>query len=169
PLPEVGKIGSSFFPLDDRSEFYISVETPPGSNLEYSRRKVEEILAITRARPEVEYTYATLGGALSEAVDEGNIYVRMVPMHERDVDAEEFAAGLRAELNRLQGVTVAVFTSDFAGGRKQLQFQLTGPDFASLNEAAELVLAEARKVPGAVDVSLSTKGQKPEINVDVDR
>ena len=169
PLPELGKIGVSFFPLDDRSEFYISVETPPGSNLEYSRQKTEEVLAIARAHPEVEYTYATLGGTASEAVDKGSIYVRLLPMDQRDVDAETFAAGLRTQLNRLQGVTVAVFTSDFSGGRKQLMFQLTGPDLVSLNTAAEQVLAVAKAVPNAVDVALSTRGQKPEINVDVDR
>ena len=35
------------------------------------------------------------GSARSGAVDVGNIYVRMVPKHERSIDAETFAAGVR--------------------------------------------------------------------------
>ena len=34
---------------------------------------------------------------------------------------------------------------------------------------AEAVAAEIRQVPGTVDVGLSTKGQKPELDVQVDR
>src|SRR5206468_1078744 len=67
------------------------------------------------------------------------------------------------------GVTLSVITSDFGGGRKQLQMQLRGPDLAALNAAAELGRDEVRKVPGAVDIGLSTKGQKPELNVELNR
>ena len=66
-------------------------------------------------------------------------------------------------------VKLAVFTSDIGGGRKQLQLEVRGTDLASLNAVAEKVQAEIEQVPGAVDIALSTKGQKPEINVDVDR
>src|SRR5215212_9552936 len=41
-LPPVGKVGTAFFPEDDRSEFIIKIETPPGSNLEYTRLKASE-------------------------------------------------------------------------------------------------------------------------------
>jgi len=67
------------------------------------------------------------------------------------------------------GAEVAVFTSDIGGGRKQLVMQVKGPDLASINAAAEMVRAEVRQVRGAVDIGLSTKGQRPELNVDIDR
>jgi HAE1 family hydrophobic/amphiphilic exporter-1 len=167
--PEVGKVGVGFFPLDDRSEFTIQIETPPGSNLAYTRAKAAEAVRMLRQHPEVLYTYTTLGGGTSGAVDEGNIYVRMVPKHERDVDAESFAATVRREVERIAGATMAVFTSDFGGGRKQLLLQVKGPDLASINEAAEMVRRTVASVPNAVDIALSSKGQKPELNVDLDR
>ena len=167
--PEVGKVGVGFFPLDDRSEFTIQIETPPGSNLQYTRAKAEEAARILRRHPEVRYTYTTLGGGTSGAVDVGNIYVRLVPKPERDVDAETFAATIREEVTRIAGATMAVFTSDFSGGRKQLLLQIKGPDQASINEAADMVRRTVAAVPNAVDVSLSSKGQKPELNVELDR
>jgi HAE1 family hydrophobic/amphiphilic exporter-1 len=66
-------------------------------------------------------------------------------------------------------VAVAV-SSDMNGGRKALAVRVQGSDDpAVLTRAAEQVLAAVRQVPGAVDVGLSTKGQKPELVVDVDR
>jgi len=165
----VGKVGVGFMPLDDRAEFTIQIETPPGANLEYLRLKAEEAARIARAHPEVAYTYTTLGGGASGSVDIGLIYVRMVPRSERSIGAEEFAAGIRDEVSRIAGAAMAVFTADFGGGRKQLMLQIRGYDIASINAAAEQVIAEVRKVPNAVDISLSSKGQKPEINVELDR
>jgi len=167
--PSVGKVGVGFFPIDDRAEFNIQIETPPGANLEYTRRKAEEAARIARGHPEVRYTYTTLGNATSEAVDEGNIYVRMVPKHDRDISAEDFASALREEVKRVGGATLAVFTSDFGGGRKQLMLQLKGTDLATISTAADEVLGQVRQVPNAVDIALSSKGQKPEVNVQLDR
>ncbi|HET7188009.1 MAG TPA: efflux RND transporter permease subunit, partial [Gemmatimonadaceae bacterium] len=162
-------VGVGFFPEDDRAEMIIALETPPGSNMAYTRLKAQEAARITRAHPEVLYTYTTLGGGASGTVDVGNIYVRMVPKNKRKESAEQFATRLRAEMKRVAGVTLAVFTSDFGGGQKQLQFQLKGNDLAALNLAAEQVMEVVRKTPGAVDIGLSTKGQKPELEVDLNR
>jgi HAE1 family hydrophobic/amphiphilic exporter-1 len=167
--PELGKVGVGFFPLDDRAEFTIQLETPPGSNLEYTRIKAEEAARLVRAHEEVEYTYTTLGGGISGAVDVGNMYVRMVPREDREIDAETFASGIREEVTRIAGATMAVFTSDFGGGRKQLILQIKGYDLPSINMAAEQVLAGVKSVPNAVDIALSSKGLKPEVNVQLDR
>ena len=168
-VPPVRTVGVGFFPEDDRAEMTIALETPPGSNLAYTRLKAEEAARIARSHREVKYTYTTLGNSATGTVDEGNIYVRLVPKNQRSISAEEFANLLRAETKRVAGVTLSVFTSDFGGGRKQLQMQLRGNDLAALNEAAEQVRDIVSKVPGAVDIGLSTKGQKPELNVELNR
>src|SRR5690348_4200848 len=167
--PAMRTVGVGFFPEDDRAEMTIALETPPGSNLAYTRLKAEEAARIARSHREVKYTYTTLGNSATGTVDEGNIYVRLVPKTNRSRSAEEFANLLRAETKRVAGVTLSVFTSDFGGGRKQLQMQLRGPDLVALNEAAEEVRDVVSKVPGAVDIGLSTKGQKPELNVELNR
>ena len=165
----VRTVGVGFFPEDDKAEFSIAVETPPGSNITYTRLKAQEAARITRAHPEVRYTYTTIGGGASGTVDEGSIYVRLVPKGTRDMSVEQFAQMLRGEMKNIAGVTLSVFTSDFGGGRKQLQFQLRGDDLVAINQAAEQVLEVVKATRGAVDVSLSTKGQKPELNVDLNR
>src|SRR6266568_3466556 len=62
-LPAVGLVGSGFFGTDDRSELNVALETPPGSNLDYTRLKAEEAGRVARSHNEVLFTYTTLGGA----------------------------------------------------------------------------------------------------------
>ncbi len=166
-LPAFGIIGGSFFPVQDVSEFNVKIETPPGSNLEYTRLKAEEAARLARSKPEVAYTYTTIGGQTG-AVDEGNVYVRLTPKAERERHQEEVSTELRAELSRLGGVTASISTGSF-DNQKQIQLQLRGPDTQELARLADAVVAEVRQVPGAVDIGLSTKGQKPELDVSVDR
>jgi HAE1 family hydrophobic/amphiphilic exporter-1 len=162
-------VGSSFFPIDDRAEFIMALETPPGANMQYTRLKAEEAARIARAHPEVRYTYTTLGSGTTGGVDEGNIYVRTVPKNERTKSVEKLAEEIRAETKMVAGATVSVFTSDFGGGLKQIQLQLHGQDATALAQSAEMVRAAVSKIPGAVDIGLSTKGQKPELIIDLNR
>ena len=168
-MPATGLVEGGFFPEDDRAEFTITLETPPGSNLEYTRIKAEQVAVLTRKHPEVLYTYTTLGGDGSGSVDLGSIYVRLTPKNDRRTSAARLADEVRVETGRLAGVTASVFTSGFGGGRKQLLFQLRGADITALTAAAEQVEAVMREVPGTVDIGLSTKGQKPELEVELHR
>ena len=167
-LPAVGLLGSEFFPKQDRSEFRIELRSPPGANLDYTREKALQAASLARAFPEVQYTYTTLGGTTGESVDEASVYVKLSPKAERDRGQAEISETLRTQLARLGGVTTGISTSGF-GPYKQIQIQVLGPDLAQLTALAERIAAEVRKVPGAVDVGLSSKGQKPELEVELDR
>jgi HAE1 family hydrophobic/amphiphilic exporter-1 len=165
--------GFGFVPNSDRSEIYIGVETPPGSNLDYTRLKAEEVARLVRAREEVDYTYVTVGSSGSvfggSAVDQANIYVRMVPRGERDMSQDVFAARIRQDIRTIGGAQAWVFSSGFGGADKEMQIELRGPDARRLSEIGEQVAAAMAEVPGVVDIGLSTRGQKPEINVRVNR
>jgi HAE1 family hydrophobic/amphiphilic exporter-1 len=166
-LPAMGYIGAGFVPIMDASEFSIAFDTPPGSNLAYTRLKAQEIARIARTRPEVRYTYSTIGGRDS-AVDSGQVYVRLVPKAERSRSQAVVLADIRRDLNNLGGVTTSISTG-FNQGQKQIQLQLQGRDAEKVAQLADQSIVEVKKVPGAVDVGLSTKGQKPELDVQVDR
>jgi HAE1 family hydrophobic/amphiphilic exporter-1 len=167
--PQFMNVGFAFFPSDDNGEINISVETPPGSNLDYTRLKAEEVGRVLMSHPEVRYIYTTLGGGDAGAVDIGKMYVKMTDKSERDMDIEQFGTVLRNEMAVIGGATVAVFTTDFGGGRKQVLIEVRGNDTDALNEFAQRAFTAVRSVPGAVDVALSSKGQRPELNVEMNR
>ncbi len=164
--------GGGFVPISDRSEVNLTVEAPPGSSLQYTRRKVDEAVAIVRSHPEVKYAYASVGTPLMgqvPGVDQANVYVRLVPKSERSISQDRLGGILRQELARVAGAQISVFTSGFGGAYKQIQMELRGPDSRVLSRLAESIQAIAKAVPGASDVGLSTRGQKPELEVRVER
>ena len=168
--------GFGFVPVSDRSELTIQVETPPGSNLEYTRLKAEEAARLARSHGEVRYTFTTIGAGSgmdpSEAlgaVDLASVYVRLVPKSTRSFSQDQFGATLREEVKQIGGATVAVFTSGFGGAVKQVQLELRGNDSRLLQGFADSVLKMVKAIPGAVDVGLSTKGQKPELEITLNR
>ncbi|MFL5501636.1 MAG: efflux RND transporter permease subunit [Gemmatimonadaceae bacterium] len=168
-LPAVGLVGASFFGTEDQSEVIIAIETPPGSNLAYTRIKAEEAARIARSHKEVvRFTYTTTGGQTGD-VNVGQVYVRLVPKADRNIGAEDFGRQLRKEVGQIAGAQMSVFTNSFGGDQKQIQIQLRGGTIKSMTPAAELIADQVRTVKGAVDVGLSTKGQKPELSVDVNR
>src|SRR5687768_2167834 len=164
-VPQWMHVGFGFFPEDDQAEINVTIETPPGSNIEYTRLKAEEVARQLRTYPEVRYVYTTIGGGAAGAVDLAKLYVALVPKSDRSEGVEALSARLRDDLKPIGGAKIAVFSNDWGGGRKQVQLQVRGNNTEELAKFSELALAEVQKVPGAVDVSLSTKGQKPELTV----
>jgi HAE1 family hydrophobic/amphiphilic exporter-1 len=167
-----GIVGAGFVPVSDRSEVNMIVEATPGASLQYTRRKAEEVAALTRRHPEVAYTYTTVGTSVpgkSPSVDQALIYVRLLPKSERDLSQEEFGQRLRPQVARIGGVQVSVFTSGFGDAYKPIQVQMRGSDARVLTQLAERAKKEVEQVPGAVDVGLSTRGQKPELEVEIKR
>ena len=170
--------GFGFVPDSDRSEVTMQIQTPPGSNLEYTRMKTEEAARLARSHTDlVLYSFATVGGTSAGqqagsaigAADLGGVYVRMVPKAKRRVSQVKFGAMLRSEVARIGGAKVDVYTSGFGGGRKQIQVELRGKDARVLGPLADSVMAVVKRVPNAVDVGLSTKGQKPELEIQLNR
>jgi HAE1 family hydrophobic/amphiphilic exporter-1 len=164
--------GAGFVPVSDNSEMEILVETPPSSNLEYTRLKVEEVSRIVATHPEVAYTYTSIGTPLplrSPGVDQALIYVRLRPKDTRELNQDALGNIIRGEVTKVGGAKVSVFTSGFGGAFKSIQLELRGPDARVLNTLAEQMMREVEQVPGAVDVGLSTRGQKQELEVELRR
>ncbi|MFI5238247.1 MAG: efflux RND transporter permease subunit [Gemmatimonadales bacterium] len=171
-LPEPGwaKLGGGFIPDSDNSELNVSVEAPPGSNIDYTHIKAEEIGRIIRTHKEVAYTYTVVGTASgSGEVDVASIYIKLVPKADRSISQGDLSTLIRKEIAHVGGVTAYTFNSSFAGNQKQIQVQIRGNNAQQLNEVAEKMEVEVRKVPGAADVGLSTKGLKPELDVQLNR
>jgi hydrophobic/amphiphilic exporter-1 (mainly G- bacteria), HAE1 family len=164
--------GVGFVPVSDRSEINLIVEAPGGSNLEYTRLRTEAVAELARRHPEVAYTYTSIGGAIpfrAPGVDQALIYVRLTPKAKRHISQDALGAEFRREFSHVAGATVSVFTSGFGGAVKQVQVQMRGPDPVVLTRLAEQAIGSVAKVPGAVDVGLSTRGEKPELDVQLNR
>ena len=164
--------GAGFVPISDRSELEVIVEAPASANLAFTMERSEAIAAIARQHPEVMYSYITAGTPLplrTPGVDQSYLYFKLTPHAKRKLSEAQLGALLRKEFKQVAGVNVSVFTGGFGGAFKELQLQLRGPDAVVLAGLGEQALVAARTVPGAVDVSLSARGPRDELTVEVDR
>jgi multidrug efflux pump subunit AcrB len=135
-----GIVGAGFVPVSDRSEISMTVEAPPGSNLEYTQLRAEAAARIARAHPEVLYTYTTVGSSVpgkAPSVDQALVYVRLRPKADRSISQEELGQVLRREMAGLGGAQVSVFTSGFGGALKSIQVQMKGTDARTLTTLAQ--------------------------------
>ena len=164
--------GFGLVPDSDRSELNVTVEAPPGSSLEFTRVATEQVARQIRTHTDVvAYTYSTIGSASGTGgVDVGSVYVRLKPRVDRSISQTAFGRALRRELHVRGDINAYLLEAGGpGGGMKPMQLQLQGPDQAVLNHLADSIARIVRTVPGAVDVGLSTKGDKPELKVTVNR
>jgi HAE1 family hydrophobic/amphiphilic exporter-1 len=169
-LMAVGAVGGQFMPLTDRGELQVGIETPVGSSLAYTRAKGEEIDRSLRSRPEVAYTYFTIGGGQQLTVTDGTIYVKLKPKGERSLTQEQFEIALRRDMLTFRGVQARIGEAGgMGGGQAPVQINIIGPDMGRLQELSDQMLARIRNVPGLVDLESSLEGRKPEYVIEVNR
>ena len=172
-MPVLGLVGVGFTPDADNSELSVGVEAPPSANLAYTLAKSEAAAAIIREQPEVAYTYVTVGTASfgkTPGVDQASIFVKLTPKDERTRTQAEIGRELRQNLTAVGGVNLSVLEQGGPGaGQKAIAIQLNGRDAAQLAAYATKLAELAKTVPGAVDVGLSTRGEREELVIEPQR
>jgi HAE1 family hydrophobic/amphiphilic exporter-1 len=168
-LMAVGAVGGQFMPKSDEERTAVHFETPVGSNLTYTRARGEDVDRYLRSRPEVAYTYLSVGGDAQQNVNKGDIYIKMTPRHERRLSQQQFESEVRRAFRDFRGVQPYVQPPGMGGGQLPIQINILGPDLARLQGFSDTVLALTRTVPGAVEMKSSLEGRRPEFVVDVDR
>lgn len=163
-------IGGGFMPDSDDSQFMVMFETPEGSSLAYTRQKAEAITETLRAIEGVDYTYATVGAGVTGTVTAGDVYVKLVPTHDREQSQDDLMVVARREIARVFGVTASVIDVGGPGGNmKPLMVNVRGPDVDVLQAAASEIARQMAEIPGVVDVESSLGEPRPEYRIEVNR
>ncbi|HSN67677.1 MAG TPA: efflux RND transporter permease subunit, partial [Thermoanaerobaculia bacterium] len=79
----------NFLPADDESQFLVTVRAAEGSSLETTKRIAESVASQIRQRKEVATTVVTIGDDLKQTQNLATIYVKLVPVGERDLSQPE--------------------------------------------------------------------------------
>ncbi|HXV60229.1 MAG TPA: efflux RND transporter permease subunit [Vicinamibacteria bacterium] len=164
----------NFIPNDDESQFEVIVRAPEGSSLETTGVIMESIASRIREYPEVIATLLTIGDDPQRTRNLGVIYVKLLPVSERERDQFAVMARIRDEILpryaalelRAQVSAVSPFR---AGSSAPIQFWVGGPDFDELASYAANLLEVIRAQPGVVDADTNLVVGNPELGVRIDR
>jgi len=166
-------VGKNFLPVDDQSQFEISVRTPEGTSLSSSSQSFERIAAEIRKMPGVTDTLATVGGGQQQVVNAGTIYVKLSDVGTRAKSQEMMMADAREVLAKFPELRTSVqIVQAFSGGgfrNANVQFLISGPDIKVLEEMSLKILEKMKTIPDAVDVDTTLISGKPELQLEVDR
>ena len=177
-------IGTEFIPDVDTNEVEISLAMPEGSRLETTAATTQKMLHTLNNLPEMEASYALAGqtkkGFLSgmgfeEGTNIGRIGGRLVKKEQRRRSTKEIASELREHMAQLPGIeryyasATSAIQKAFFGGGHPISIEILGHDLEATNSIAEQIKQMVEKTPGTVDVSVSRKKPRPEIQVTLDR
>jgi hydrophobe/amphiphile efflux-1 (HAE1) family protein len=162
-------LGSDFFPRSDESRLYVMFKAGPDASLERTGEVAKKIEERISKYPEVEFILTKIGGEQTPA-NEGEIFVKLAPIDQRERSAEDIISVARQDLMDIAGLTIQVSANaGEAGGEQAVEFSVRGPDFQVVKQLANKVEDIIRQAPGAVDIENSEKLARPEIQVSVDR
>ncbi len=175
--PTFARVPKNFLPLDDESQFEITVRAPEGTNLKETEQILNRIAARVKSTlPEVNYTVVTVGGDEQRTQNFGVIYVSLQDVEERKRDQyvlmglvrKQVMPGFAGPGMRLAVQPVAAFSG---GGstNASIVYILSGPELNQLEEYSERLLTRLKGLPGAVDVQSNLVVGKPELGLTIDR
>jgi len=166
----LGLVGGQFMPQSDEEQTALEVETPVGSSLSYTESKAVEVSRWLATQPEVALTYTTIGGAQhNNAVNRGQIFVKLTPKDDRERTQQQFESFLRQAGPQFKGVTLRVAQLGMGPGGSPILINLQGPELSRLQAMSDRALEAIRDVPGLVGLKSSLEGRKPELVLDVNR
>ncbi|MEW6337282.1 MAG: efflux RND transporter permease subunit [Acidobacteriota bacterium] len=170
-----------FIPSQDMSRFMIRFQTPVGTSLDATDRYFRQIEAYLATRPEVDLFAGSVGGW--SAVNSGMAFVNMKDPRERPVDPAigrplsqlEFMEVVRRSLATIPGGRVVlqdISQSGFSpsrGGGFPVEFNVRGPDWEVLADAARRIAERMRQSGIVTDVDTDYQVGMPEVQVVPDR
>lgn len=179
-------IGTDLFPKVDQGEVRIDFSLDESTRIEKTAEVIKRIQDIYRriAGSYIRHEFAFCGETkegvgvamgLEEGENSGECGVRLVRRSKRPFSAAELAARVRKEVEYIPGIQrMRVSTSDIAeqgltGIGKDIEVEIMGYDLEETARLAEEIEQIIKKVPGAVDVSISLKKPRQEVHIVVDR
>lgn len=167
----IPRLGFTWMPDYDGSEFNVNFRTTPGSSLAYTVDRGQALAGYLREQPEVAFTYTSIGGGFNGTPTNGRVFVKLVPKANRTRSQEQIQTALRGQLRDIPGIRANITGTPtiFGGYRQPIQINVQGPEPTRLKIAAQQVLEAMRDVPGMAEPTSSDEGDVPQLDVHVDR
>ena len=174
-IPLFMLVGKNFLPVDDQSQFEVTVRTDEGTSLQATTVLMERVANDIRKLGGVTDTLITVGGGQAGSVNAGTIYVKLSDLSERSKSQQELMVAARNLLIDKYPKSLRTSVSlvqAFSGGgfrNANVQFVIGGPDLKVLEEYSKQLVEVLKKNPDAVDVDTTLISGKPELQFEINR
>ncbi|HBA72989.1 MAG: RND transporter [Geobacteraceae bacterium GWC2_55_20] len=155
---------TGFVPVGDQSQTQVTLELPPGSRLDDTRRITDQAIQLLRQVKDVKEIFSTVGTATSD-VRMATLVLNLTPRTERSYKQAQIEKEIRQALAPLPGVRVKLGSGN---NGESLQIMLASDNPTLLATASKAVERDLRTLNGIGSVTSSASLQRPEIQIKPD-
>ena len=169
------KIPKGFFPNEDTGQITASTEAAQGISFDAMREHQLAVAKIVAAETNVAGFMSSMGaGGPSASGNNGRMFMRLKPRHERKLSADQVIQQLRPKLAAVPGINVYLQNPPLIriGGmisKGLYQFSLQDTDTEELYRWAPILTAKLAGQPGFQDVNSDLLIANPQVMVEIDR
>lgn len=175
-LTLLGQLSVEYMPREDRGMAMVMITAPDGASLDYTLshvKQVEKILQTDTEKGDVLRVLSRSGNRGGGAdVNTARIFAPMSLWSQRDRSAAAIVQNWNRQLADLPGVDAfGMAPGAFSLGQssRPLNIVLGGTSYEELAKWRDIVMEEARKLPGLSNLQSDYNERKPKIDVSVDR
>ncbi len=166
-------IPKGFFPQQDIGLITATSEAAQDISFAEMKRRQEALGAVVMADPAVASAAMVIGGT-GRAGNNGNVYITLKPLSERDASALQVISRLRPKLEKIEGARLYMQAAQDVrlGGRPtrtQFEFTLQDANLVELNEWAPKVLARMKTLPELRDVATDQQTEGTTLQLKINR
>ncbi len=174
-LPVTGLLKVQFFPQDDQSFVFVSVEKPQGTPLLSTDLVVRQVEELLYEEPYIESFVTTVGAGSVFSSDGGSSNTKIANItvllkDERKLTSSETIDVLRSKLSPIQDAIIKVDQGNNgppSGAPVLITFK--GDDLEALSLAADKAETLLKEIPGTRDVVTSLGDNGTQFTVEIDR
>src|SRR6516164_5563499 len=153
-----------FLPAQDTARSLLAMELPPGSQLSYTEQVTEDIVARLRKRPEVKSVFVDGGrvppGTLE--VRRAALIINYTPKNTRSVTQRELELSISNELENVPDIRFWFLDEN---GLRAISLVVTGTDSNIVNNVANELATQMKRIPIISNVTPETSLDRPELRI----
>jgi multidrug efflux pump subunit AcrB len=153
-----------FLPAQDTARSLLAMELPPGSQLAYTEKVTEEIVARLRKRPEVKSIFVDGGrvppGTLE--VRRAALIINYTPKADRKITQRQLELEISQELENVPDIRFWFLDEN---GLRAIALVVTGVDSNIVNNVASELATQMKRIPIVANVISETSLDRPELRI----
>ncbi|MBV9458245.1 MAG: efflux RND transporter permease subunit [Bradyrhizobium sp.] len=154
----------SFLPAQDSARSWLGLELPPGTQLDYTEKVTENIVALLRKRPEVKSVFVDGGRDPhgSQEVRRATVIINYTPKTQRSLTQRELENSISQDLDSLPDIRFWFLDDQ---GNRAISLIVAGSDSNIVNNVASELATQMKRIPLIANVVSETALDRPELRI----
>ena len=153
-----------FLPAQDSARSLLAMELPPGTQLAFTEKTTEEIVARLRKRPEVKSVFVD-GGRVPPGTFEvrrAALIINYVPKHDRKITQRELELAISNDLENVPDIRFWFLDEN---GLRAISLVVTGTESGIVSNVAAELATQMKRIPIIANVISETSLDRPELRI----